>query len=75
MKLGSVTKLNTKNTATLKKFEDDFMSANCDVMVIFFQFIANLEQSRCRIQDPLSAKLTFSLIVAFCFTEIGLKFF
>ena len=75
MKLGSVTKLDKKNTTTLKKSEDDFMSANCDVMVIFFQLIANLEQSRCRIQDALSAKLTFSLIVAFCFTEIGLKIF
>ena len=35
MKVGPVTKLDKKNTATSKKFDDDAMSANCDVMVIF----------------------------------------
>ena len=35
MKLGSVIKLDKKNTETSKKFDDDVMSANCDVIVIF----------------------------------------
>ena len=35
MKLGSVTKLDKRNTITSKKFDDDIMSKNCDVIVIF----------------------------------------
>ena len=35
MKLGPVTKLDKKNKATSKKFDDDFMSENFDVIVIF----------------------------------------
>ena len=35
MKLGPVTKLEKKNTATLKKFNEDVMSSNCDVAVLF----------------------------------------
>ena len=35
MKLGLVTKLDTRNRATSKKVEDDVMSNNCDVIVIF----------------------------------------
>ena len=35
MKLGPVTKLDKKHTATSKKFGDDAMSVNCGVMVIF----------------------------------------
>ena len=35
MKLGPVTKLDKKNTATSKIFDDDVLSANCDVIVIF----------------------------------------
>ena len=35
MKLGPVTKLNKKNMATSKKVNDDVMSANCDVIVLF----------------------------------------
>ena len=33
MKLGPVTKLDKRNTATSKKIDDDVMSANCDVNV------------------------------------------
>ena len=33
MKLGPVTKPDKRNTSTSKKFEDNVMSANCDVMV------------------------------------------
>ena len=35
MKLGPVTKLDKRNKATPKKFDDDIMSVNCDVIVIF----------------------------------------
>ena len=35
MKLGPVTKLDKKNKTTSKKFNDNVMSANCDVIVIF----------------------------------------
>ena len=41
MKLGLVTKLDKKNTATSKKFDDDVISRNCDVLV-FFRFMGNL---------------------------------
>ena len=44
MELRPVTKLDKRNKTTSKKFDDDVMSVNCDVMVIF-QFMANLEQS------------------------------
>ena len=35
MKLGPVTKLDKRNTSTSKKFVDNVMSANCDVIVFF----------------------------------------
>ena len=35
MKLGPVNKLDKRNKATSKKFDDDVMSAICDVIVIF----------------------------------------
>ena len=38
MKLGQVTKFDKRNTATSKKFDDDVMSANCNV-IVFFRFM------------------------------------
>ena len=35
MKPGPLTKLDTRDTATLKKIDDDVMSANCDAIVFF----------------------------------------
>ena len=35
MTFGPVTELDKKNKLTSKKIDDDFMSANCDVIVIF----------------------------------------
>ena len=35
MKLGPVTKLDKRNTATLKNFDVDVMSSNCVIIVIF----------------------------------------
>ena len=47
MKRGPVTKLDNgnKKTSKKKKNDDDVISLNCDVIVIF-QFMADLEQSR-----------------------------
>ena len=50
MKLGPVTKLYKKNKATSRKFEDDVMLENFDV-IAFFQSTANLEQSGSQIPD------------------------
>ena len=35
MKLGPITKRNKRNAATSKKFDNDIMSGNCDVIAIF----------------------------------------
>ena len=56
MKLGPVTKLDKRNTATSKKLDDDVLSANYDAIVIF-QFMANLEQFRSRISHAWSAEI------------------
>ena len=38
MKLGPVIKLEKRNKTTSKKFVDDVMLANCDIIVIYRQF-------------------------------------
>ena len=66
IKLGPVIKLNKKNTVTLKKF----MMMSCQQIVmslLFFQFMANLEQSGGRIPDAWSVKVAFSLTAIFYF--------
>ena len=35
MKLGPVTKLHKKNKKNAKKIDDDIISANCDITIIF----------------------------------------
>ena len=46
MKLGGpVTKLDKRNKTTSKIFDDDVMSKNCDVIVVF-KFLDNLEHIR-----------------------------
>ena len=65
MKLGPVTRLDKRNKTTYKKFEDDAMPANCDVMS-FFRFTAKLELSGTGFQ---SVKLTLSLKVTFYLTK------
>ena len=35
MKLGPVTKIEKRNKTTSKRFDDDVMSGNCDVIVVF----------------------------------------
>ena len=68
MKLDPVTKLHQRNKTTSKKVDDDVMSENCDVIVIF-GFLANFEQSGDRIPDTESAKVMFSVTVTFCLTK------
>ena len=67
-KLGPVTTLDKRNKIASKKIDNEVMSANV-TSLSFFQFMANLEQSRSRIPDAQSAKLTFSLIVTFYSTK------
>ena len=38
MKLGPVTKIGKRNKTTSKKFDDNVMSENCDLIVIFHIF-------------------------------------
>ena len=38
MKLGPVTKLDKRNQTTSKNFEDDVLSANCNLIVIFLLY-------------------------------------
>ena len=64
MNLAPVTKIDKRNTAASKIFDDDVMSINCDIL-LFFQFMVNLEQTGSQIPDACSVKLTFSLRVTF----------
>ena len=51
MKLGPVTKLDKRKLATSKKFNNDIMPENCDVISIFSDLRANFEQSRSQIPN------------------------
>ena len=67
MKLGPVTKLDKRNKTSKK-----LTMTSCQKIVTplsFFRFLANLEQSGGRIPDTESAKVKFSVIVAFYFTK------
>ena len=68
MKTGPITKLEKRNKTASKNSDNDVMSKNCDVTVIF-GFLANLEQSGGRIPDTESSKGMFSVTVAFCLTK------
>ena len=48
--LEPVTKLDKKNTATLKATDDDIMSANCEVIVFFpvYDQLAAIQKPDCR---------------------------
>ena len=69
MKLGPVTKLDKRNKTTSKKFDVDVMSENCDVIVIFRIFGQFGAVRRGRIPDTESAKVMFSVKVAFGLTK------
>ena len=52
MKLGPVTKIKKRNKKAIKKFDNDFVSANCDFVVIFpvyGQFVAIMKPDSGRI--------------------------
>ena len=68
MKLGSVAKLDKRNTAASTKIDDGVMSANYDIFV-FFQLMAILQPSRNRIPNTWSIKYTFSLTITFYLTK------
>ena len=57
MKLGPVTKLDKRNTETLKKFDGDVMSADCDI-IVFFSIYGQLEA----IQKPDSGRMVYKLL-------------
>ena len=66
MKLGPVTKLDKK---TMSKKFDVTSCQNIVTSLSFFGFLVNLEHFAGRIPDTESAKVMFSVIVAFCFTK------
>ena len=68
MKLRPVTKLDKRNKTTSKKFDDDVMSASCDIIVLFpiygqFGTIRKPDFGR------IVHKLIFLLIVTFYLTK------
>ena len=68
MKLGPVAKLDKKIKTRTKKFSDDAMSSNCDVMS-YDLFMTNSKQSGSRIADIYSVKLTFLLTLTLFLTK------
>ena len=68
MKLRLVTKLDKKNKTTSKTFDDDVMSKNCDVIVIF-RIFSQFGAVRRPVSGTESAKVMFSVIAAFCLTK------
>ena len=68
MKLEPVTKIDKRNKITSK----NLTVTSCQQVLtslLFFQFMATMEQSRSRILDVYSVKLTFSLEVTFYLTK------
>ena len=60
-------------TREIKQCQKNLAMTSCQQIVtslVFFQFMANLEQSRGRIPDAQSVKFTFSLTAAFYLTKI-----
>ena len=68
MKLGPVTKIDKRNKTMSKKFVDNVISADYDVIAIF-PIMANLEEAGSRIPGAYSVKLTFLLEVTFYLIE------
>ena len=65
MKLVPVIKIDKRNKTTSKKFDDDVISANCDVIVMYpisgqFEIRKKIEKSESRILGAKSVKPTFS---------------
>ena len=73
MKLGSVTKLDTRNTKTSKKFSN-YVFQQIVTSLSFFIFMVNLQSSENWIPDVWFIKSKFSLTITFCFTKPANKF-
>ena len=58
-----ITIFDKRNTATSNNIDEEVMLTNIVTSLLFFQFMANLEQSENWIPDAWSLKLTFLLIV------------
>ena len=72
MKLGPVTKFDKRNKTTSKKLT----MTSCQKIVmslLFFWFLAKLEQSRYRIPDTESAKVMFLVIATFFLTKLKIE--
>ena len=68
MKLRPVTKLDRRNKTTSKNVTLT-LCRKIVTLLLFFGFLANLEQSGGRITDTESAKIMISVIVTFCRTN------
>ena len=68
MNLGPVTKLDKRNKTASKKFDDDVMSENCDVIVIFRSF-GQFGAVRRPVPETESTKVMFSVKVTFWLTK------
>ena len=68
MKLGQEPKLDKRNKKTSKKLM--MMSCQQVMSLSFFQFMANLQQSRSRIPDAQPVKFTYSSIITFYLTKL-----
>ena len=68
MKPGPITELDKRDKTMSKKKDNNAISANCEVIVIFLIY-DQFEQFRSQIPDTSSVKLTFSLIVTFYFAK------
>ena len=58
MKYRPVTKLDKRNTVTSKKFDNDFMLINCDV-IVFFSIYGQFEA----IQKPDSRRMVYKIYI------------
>ena len=68
MKLGPATKIDKRNKITSKKFDDDVMPANCDVIVILL-INGKFRAIRKRDSTCIVCKSYFSLTVTFHLTK------
>ena len=68
IKLGSVPKPDKRNKTKSKKFDDDVISENCGVIVIF-RILGQFGAAWRPDWDTESAEVMFSVIVTFCLTK------
>ena len=70
MKLEPVTKLDKRNTAALQKILTTTPCLQIATLILFFQFVTNLEKTENQIPDVQSLKLTFLLAVTFILQKL-----